>query len=138
MGSEKLTALFLSVKLMIGLTFQNIRNGFPEGRNAAETLALYQQLVEDDGILALVNILSAVGWWWCNISFIKGDFDTRKSWTKASIFTSDQHSITIFHSYTNVTVWFLILLYWLNAEFGGKVRCILEIGTVGEKTGLFG
>lgn len=61
MGSEKLTALFLSVKLMIGLTFQNIRNGFPEGRNAAETLALYQQLVEDDGILALVNILSAVG-----------------------------------------------------------------------------
>ena len=52
MGSEKLTELFLSVK-------RSIRNEFPKEINATETLALYLQLVDDGGIIALVNIVSA-------------------------------------------------------------------------------
>ena len=67
MGSEKLTELFLSVK-------RSIRNEFPKERNATETLALYLQLVDDGGIIALVNIVSAFSWWWWNISFFLREF----------------------------------------------------------------
>ena len=79
----------------------NIRNGLPIERNAAEILTLYQQFVDYHG----------------NISIGQGEFDTRKGLTKAPITTSGQHSITITHSYINVTTWFLNLLYQINAKY---------------------
>ena len=79
---------------------ENILNGFNINRSAENNMELYNQLVQDG-----------------NITVKQGDFDTRKGLTKKPITSSDQHNITIVHSYINVTTWFLKLLYRMNSEY---------------------
>ena len=67
-----------------------------------DTLALYNDLVDrNDGEVLRKS----------------EDFDIRKGITKEPITNSDQYSITITHSYINVTSWFLKVFYRLNVEY---------------------
>ena len=66
-----------------------------------DTLALYRALVDsNDGIVPIEA----------------KDFGKRKGITQEPITDSDQHFLTITHSYINVTKWFLKYVYRLNAE----------------------
>ena len=62
-----------------------IKKGFAINRSAAETWELFAKLVTPDG-----NILTKAN-----------DFETRQGLTQKPITCSDQHSITITHSYIN-------------------------------------
>lgn len=78
-----------------------IKEGFVINRTAKETTQLYQQLVDEDGQIARAG----------------GDFQTREGLTQKPITTSNQHSITVTHSYINGTSWFIKLLARLKREF---------------------
>ena len=67
-----------------------VREGFPIDRNAADTEALYHQLVDADG----------------EIPKHADDFDTREGLTQKPLTKSDQRNITITHSYINGTTMF--------------------------------
>ena len=79
---------------------EKIIEGFQITRTNIDTITLYQELVDDR----------------CSIKKRAHDFDIRKGLTKQPLTTSDQHSITITHSYINVTSWFLKILYRINSE----------------------
>ena len=83
------------------MDIKQIEEGFPINRSAEETLKLYHSLVDEDG----------------KITTKPNDFMVRQGLTQKPLTTSDQHSITITHSYINITTWFLKLLYRLNQEY---------------------
>ena len=80
---------------------EKVAKGFPIERTAEDTMQLYHDLVNGDG----------------EVPREAGDFETRKGLTKKPLTTSDQTSITITHSYINVTTWFLKLLYRCHIDF---------------------
>ena len=57
-----------------------------------------------------------------------GDFDTRQGLTKKPLTTSDQTSITITHSYINITTWFLKLLYRCHIDYKNWIEKSGPIG----------
>ena len=68
--------------------------GFPITCIAEETLATYNQLLTEEG----------------GVYKFAGDYKSRGGYTCMPKATSNQHSITITHSYVNCTHWFLKLL----------------------------
>ena len=78
-----------------------IEQGFRITTSAADTLEIYESLLGDDG-----NILKE-----------KGDYSKRNGSTRKPITTSDLYSITITHSWINITNWFIKILARLNAEY---------------------
>ena len=80
-----------------------IEEGFKTNRKNEDTVKLYNDLISnsDDGEIKKSN----------------SDFHISEGITKSPLTMSDQHSITITHSYINVTTWFLKLMYRLNAEY---------------------
>ena len=81
---------------------EKICHGFPITRNANSSLELYERLIfEGDGeIIRKPN-----------------DYNSRKGLTNIPLTSSDQHSITILHSFINVLGWFLKLLYRCHASY---------------------
>ena len=75
---------------------------FKINRSAADTRQIFNSVVDDNG----------------NIRTKPYDFDVRSGVTREPISNSDQHSITITHSYINGCSWFLKLLYrcYMNLE----------------------
>ena len=80
---------------------KKVTEGFPIKRTAEDTLKIYQTLVDGDG----------------EVPRAAGDFATRKGLTQKPLTTSDQTSITLTHSYINVTTWFLKLLYRCSIDY---------------------
>ena len=75
-----------------------IKEGFPICRSAEDKIKKYHELiVEGDG----------------EIVRKAKDYDHREGITQEPLTTSDQHSITITHSYINVLGWMLKVLYRL-------------------------
>ena len=81
-------------------TNTKVTEGFPINRSAVNTLKLYKELIDENG----------------EIKTKSGDFETREGITKEAITTSDQTSITVTHSYINVTSWFVKFLARCNAN----------------------
>ena len=85
-------------------SIDRVKEGFPINRSAEDTLELYNSLVSEDG-----EILTKTG-----------DFATRQGLTQQPLTTSNQSSITITHSYINVTSWFLkviISVYYFDLSY---------------------
>ena len=72
-------------------------NQFEINRTAIDTRTIFLSVIDENG----------------NIQINTKDFETRSGVTKQPISDSDQHSITITHSYINGTSWFLKVLYRL-------------------------
>ena len=90
---------------------EKIKEGFPITRDAEETLALFEQLmVKGNG-----EILRSAK-----------DYDHRQGLTTEPKTTSNQHSITVLHSYINVLGWFLEVLYHCECGY----ECWVEKKTV--------
>lgn len=70
-------------------------NSFKINRNAADTRNIFNSVVDSEG----------------NIKTNPNDFEVRSGVTKLPISDSDQHSITITHSYINGCSWFFKVLY---------------------------
>ena len=83
-----------------------VKEGFPINRNAADTLALYNQLIDETGEIVTHS----------------GDFQTRLGVTQQPLTSSDQTSITVTHAYINCTSWFLKVIYRCHA----KHHCWIE------------
>lgn len=75
--------------------------GFKIDRNFADTQSIFNGVLDEDG----------------NIRIRPKDFETRSGVTQKPITDSDQHSITITHSYINGTTWFLKMLYRCNIDY---------------------
>ncbi|CAF4068911.1 unnamed protein product [Rotaria sordida] len=75
-------------------------NFFHINQTAEKTLALYNQLVDNDG-----NILKC-----------KNDYDTRTGVTSKPLSINDQHFITITHQYINGTSWILKIMSHMRAN----------------------
>ena len=73
---------------------------FHINRTAEKTLALYNQLVDNDG-----NILKR-----------KNDYDIRTGLTSKPVSINDQHFITITHQYINGTSWILKIMSHMRAN----------------------
>ena len=80
---------------------ENVHNGFPITHTVEETMQIYTELSDENGI----------------VKRSRGDFEIRKGCTAKPLTTSDQHSICITHSYINGTTWFLKLLYRCYADY---------------------
>lgn len=80
-----------------------IEEGFSINRSNEDTVRLYNELISKSNT--------------DEIQRCRNDFNVREGITKCPLTTSDQHSITITHSYINVTTWFLKVLYRLNSEY---------------------
>lgn len=79
-----------------------IDKGFPITRTANSSMELYEKLVFiGDRVILRPN----------------KDYDHRKRLTNKPLICSDQHSITILHSYINVLGWFLKLVYRFHISF---------------------
>ena len=90
---------------------EKIVNGFTITRSAKSSAELYEKLVfEGEGEIARKS----------------GDYDIRKGMTNRPMTHSDQHSITILHSYINVLGWFLKVLYRCHISY----QCWIEKKTV--------
>ena len=83
------------------MNVDRIKEGFPITRSAEETLNLYMNLVQNDGM----------------IERKANYYATREGITEKPLTISDQKSICITHSYINVTGWFLKVLVRLNASW---------------------
>ena len=83
--------------------------GFKIDRSAADTQNIFNNVLDENG----------------NICIKPGDFETRSGVTKKPLSDSDQHCITITHSYINGTTWYLKMLY----------RCYIDLKTWVEKAG---
>ena len=79
---------------------EQIQLGFPITRNAKDTLELFNELINLDGIIPRE----------------KNDYEKREGLTQP-LTTSNQHSICITHSYINITEWFVKILERLNADW---------------------
>ena len=94
--------------------------GFPIKRTAEDTLKIYQTLVDGDG----------------EVPRAAGDFDTRKGLTQKPLTTSDQTSITLTHSYINVTTLFGFLSYCIvatsttNTGYRNLVHLVTQVDLV--------
>lgn len=78
-----------------------LQDGFKINRDAADTQKIFSEVLDENG----------------NIRIEPGDFETRAGVTKEPISDSDQHCITITHSYINGTTWYLKMLYRCHADF---------------------
>ena len=88
-----------------------IKNGFPITRSARSSMELYETLIlEGDG----------------EIIRKPKDFDHRKGLTSEPLTFSDQHSICILHSYINILIWFLKLIYRCHIAY----ECWIEKKTI--------
>ena len=74
---------------------------FAINRTAADTRAIFLSVLDENG----------------SIKINPNDFDTRSGLTKEPLSNSDQHCITITHSYINGTSWFLKVLYRCYANW---------------------
>ncbi len=75
--------------------------GFKIDRSFSDTQSIFNQVIDEDG----------------NICIRPKDFQTRSGVTQKPISDSDQHCITITHSYINGTTWFLKMLYRCNIDY---------------------
>ena len=91
---------------------EKIWEGFKIDRSAADTKQIFDSVVNEHG----------------DIVVKPRDFDVRSGVTQEAISDSDQHSITITHSYINGCTWFLKLLY----------RCYTDYRKWEEKSSAFG
>ena len=90
---------------------EKIKLGFPITRTANSSIELYEILIfEGEGTI---------------IKKPK-DYDHRKGLTNQPLTSSDQHSITILHSYVNVLGWFLKVIYRCHASY----ECWIEKKTI--------
>ena len=80
---------------------EKIKEGFPVHRCAADTREIFNSVVHENG----------------NIVIKPGDFDMRSGVTKEAISDSDQHLITITHSYINGCTWYMEMLYHCYADY---------------------
>ena len=78
-----------------------IKKGFKIDRTAADTQKIFRSVIDEDG----------------SIIIKPKDFDVRSGVTKEPLSDSDQHSITITHSYINGCTWFLKLLYRCHSDY---------------------
>ena len=78
-----------------------IKEGFKINRTAADTKEIFHSVIDEDG----------------NIMIKPKDFDVRSGVTKEPLSDSDQHSITITHSYINGCTWFLKMLYRCHSDW---------------------
>ena len=74
---------------------------FQINRSAADTRAIFNSVIDEEG----------------NIKVKAKDFETRSGVTNEPLSDSDQHCITITHSYINGTSWFLKVLYRCHADW---------------------
>ena len=81
---------------------------FKINRSAADTRHIFNSVVDSNG----------------NIRTKPYDFDVRSGVTREPLSDSDQHSITITHSWINGCSWFLKLLY----------RCYMNLGKPRKKS----
>ena len=77
-----------------------LKDGFKINRFAADTRDIFQSVIDDNG----------------NICIRPHDFETRAGVTQEPISDSDQHGITITHSYINGTTWYMKMLYRCHAD----------------------
>ena len=75
--------------------------GFKIDRTFTDTQSIFNAVLDGEG----------------NIQIRPNDFETRSGVTQKPISDSDQHSITITHSYINGTTWYLKLLYRCNIDY---------------------
>ena len=75
--------------------------GFPIDRSAADMYQIFLSVIDVNG----------------NIQVAPHDFETRSGVTQTPISESDQHCITITHSYINVCEWFMKILYRCHADY---------------------
>ena len=91
---------------------ERIRTGFPINRTAADKMEIFNYVIDEHG----------------NIVIKPGDFATRSGVTKEAISESDQHSLTITHSYINGCTWFMKMPY----------RCYADVHVWDEKKTVYG
>ena len=75
--------------------------GFKINRSAADTFAIYESVLDEDDEI-IIN---------------PKDFGVRSGVTQRPLSDSDQHCITITHSYVNGCTWFMKLLYRCYADY---------------------
>ena len=80
---------------------QKIEDGFKIDRSYEDTQTIFNDVLDNNG----------------NIRIQPKDFETRSGVTQKPLTDSDQHSITITHSYINGTTWFLKMLYRCNIDY---------------------
>ena len=77
----------MSQRREIGWRLRKIKKGFPITRSANSCMELFEMLIfEGDAMIRNQN-----------------DYELKKGLTNEPLTTSDQHSITILHSYINVS-----------------------------------
>ena len=80
---------------------EKICEGFRIDRSAADTNQIFKSVVNEHGVIVVKP----------------HDFDVRSGVTQEAISDSDQHSITITHSYINGCTWYLKLLYCCYTDY---------------------
>ena len=80
---------------------EKAKNGFKIDRTAADTYQIFLSVLDENG----------------EIRINPKDFESRSGVTQQPLSNSDQHCITITHSYINGCNWFLKILYRCHADY---------------------